>query len=309
MSAGGEPAFARPPRGEGRLVAGVSVGLAQRWELSPHLVRAGFVVATFAYGAGVLLYAALALAMPARGASAVRIERSAQAGRTLLSALRGVAALGALSLLAASSAALALFGLGSVALLLACGCVVALLLRMFPAAAPLGAAAVALTLPAALVTLGDVELAPHIGERIVELRNADEVDPAGYRAGTGPLLVDLRRFSAPKGSVTTIRARADLERLVVALPRRRCFALVIDQQREQRWLTDLLDGPEPPELGAGRRSLPRQRRLARSGEPVLHLVLATGGAQTVIRTFSATSRPLDESLGLSQPRRLDEERC
>ncbi|MBO9532498.1 MAG: PspC domain-containing protein [Solirubrobacteraceae bacterium] len=324
MTAPDAPAFARPPRGDGRLLAGVAAGLAARWGLSPVLVRAAFVVATLAYGAGALLYAALALTMPVRGASAQRVARSAELGRTLLVALRVAGAALALLALAGLAAGLALFGLGVVALLLACACVITLVVRPGLRAAPLGAAAVALTLPAAGVALADTEIAPQAGAKTVELRTPSDVDPAGYRAGTGPLLVDLRRFAAPAGSITTVRARADLRSLVVALPRNRCFSLVVDQTLDRRWPAELLDRRRPAVLHLGapaRFPLPQERRLAKAGAPpslvaygrpimggsvrwrqtaadhdapVLHLVLTTGRSQAIVRDYPAAAHPLDD---------------
>ncbi len=57
-------------------------------------------------------------------------------------------------------------------------------------------------------------------------------DPGGAtrmqaRRGVGDVLVDLRRFEAPAGSVTRIAARADAGHLVVALPPEKCVNLQV----------------------------------------------------------------------------------
>jgi phage shock protein PspC (stress-responsive transcriptional regulator) len=49
------PGLQRPPRGEGRVIAGVCAALAERFRLPRTLVRAGFVVFAFV-GAGELAY-------------------------------------------------------------------------------------------------------------------------------------------------------------------------------------------------------------------------------------------------------------
>lgn len=53
----------RPARGDGRILAGVCVGLADRFELSPFLVRLLFVIFGFV-GAGELAYLVLWIIMP-----------------------------------------------------------------------------------------------------------------------------------------------------------------------------------------------------------------------------------------------------
>jgi phage shock protein PspC (stress-responsive transcriptional regulator) len=322
MTAHDEQGFARTPRGEGGWAAGVCAGLAERWQLPVAALRGAFVVTTFAFGAGLLLYAALGLTMPARGATTARAQRATEAGRTILLAGRVTGSVLALLGLAAVASGLALFGLGSVALLLASACVLMLLLRPALRPGPLAVAAVALTLPAAAVGLGDVQVARQVGTKTVVLRTPGEVAPEGYRAGAGSLLVDLRRFEAAPGSTTTIRARADLRSLVVALPRGRCFSLVVDQTLDRRWPARVLDQRNPAVLHAGapaRMPTDREVQLADAGEPpslvafgrpvfgsavrftrdaiqrqapVLHLILTTGRSQAVVRDYPQTASPL-----------------
>lgn len=324
MTANDGHPFARPGRGAGRLLAGVCAGLGERWGIPSWGLRVGFVVGALPFGASLLLYAALALVMPSHGASAGRVARSAEVARTLLIALRGAGGLLVLLVAAGVGGLLALMSLGGVALLLASACVLALVLAPRLRPAPLAALAVALTLPAAAVTLGGQQIAPQFGDRTIELRTPSDVDPAGYRTGTGALLIDLRRFAAPRGSTTTIRARADLRSLVVALPRNRCFSLVVEQTLDRGWPADLLDRRRPATLHLGapvRTPLPRERDLARAGLPpslvaygrpimgqavrweqpaarrapaTLHLVLTTGRSQAIVRDYPENARPLED---------------
>lgn len=53
----------RPARGEGRLIAGVCAGLAQRFGISTFLVRLAFVIFGFV-GAGEIAYLVLWIIMP-----------------------------------------------------------------------------------------------------------------------------------------------------------------------------------------------------------------------------------------------------
>ncbi len=61
--------LARPPRGEGRMIAGVCAGLAERFGLSTFLVRLFFVIFGFV-GAGELAYIVLWIIMPTAPRSA-----------------------------------------------------------------------------------------------------------------------------------------------------------------------------------------------------------------------------------------------
>ena len=62
------PPLVRPR--EGRVIAGVAAGLAARLGIGTGWVRAGFVIATFFGGSGVLLYILAWLAIPEEGARA-----------------------------------------------------------------------------------------------------------------------------------------------------------------------------------------------------------------------------------------------
>ena len=67
-------ALTRPPRGGGRLVAGVCAGLAQRFGMSPWLVRGAFLLSCLLPGPQILLYVVLWIAMRERRGAAPRGE-------------------------------------------------------------------------------------------------------------------------------------------------------------------------------------------------------------------------------------------
>jgi phage shock protein C len=66
--------LSRPPRGEGRLIAGVCRGIAERFGVSTFLVRLGFVIFGFV-GAGEIAYIVLWILMPTRSRSPLRRPR------------------------------------------------------------------------------------------------------------------------------------------------------------------------------------------------------------------------------------------
>lgn len=61
-----QPALTRPPRGQGRVIAGVCAALADRFGLSRGLVRFLFVIAGFV-GAGELAYIVAWIVIPRAG--------------------------------------------------------------------------------------------------------------------------------------------------------------------------------------------------------------------------------------------------
>ncbi|MDQ8046424.1 MAG: PspC domain-containing protein, partial [Patulibacter sp.] len=199
--------FRRPERGHGRLVLGVCAGLARRWDLEPRTVRAAFAVTLVPFGAGLLVYGALAAVMPADGASDRSVGRRGELGRSLAQAIVVLLGLFGMALVAAASAGLAVFGLGPIALLLATATLTAVIVLRDGRLWLLGVATLALAVPAAVVELSDTTIARQAGREVVTITTPGDVRAQGYRAGTGPLLLDLRRFDADDATVTTIRAR------------------------------------------------------------------------------------------------------
>lgn len=73
---------ARPP--EGRILAGVCVGISEAFSLDVTLIRLAFLVLALAWGVGILLYGVLWLLMP-------DLERGVERGRGARSAIRHTA--------------------------------------------------------------------------------------------------------------------------------------------------------------------------------------------------------------------------
>ena len=61
------PTVRRLERSSDRILAGVAGGLGKYFELNPNFFRIGFVVLTLLGGAGILVYLAALLVMPAEG--------------------------------------------------------------------------------------------------------------------------------------------------------------------------------------------------------------------------------------------------
>lgn len=320
-------ALRRPRRGNGRLLFGVGAGLSRRWGLHPALVRVALLLTLLPLGAGVLLYGALILVMPPDGVPEGDANWRAELGRTLVQTLLVLAGVAAAGFVVAFAVGLAVFGLGAVVLLLATAALAALLaVRAIWATRLLGAVAILLALPAAVVRLTDVEVARQFGVRVGEPATPADVDPRGYHAGAGPLLLDLRDFQAPAGTTTTIRGRADLRTLVVALPFGRCIDLIIDHRLDTSWLGSVLDQRRSATFvdgTASRSPSARSRRAVQNGAsysllafgtpvagptgryvrttgdpsaPKLHLLLASGRSQIIVRDFPGSVVPLAHPL-------------
>ncbi len=315
-----ERTFRRPSRTDGGLVLGVCAGLARRWHLERATVRGAFLITLLPFGAGLLLYAALALVMPGDDATEHEAGWRAELGRSLLHALLVLGGLLVVITIAAAGATLAIFGLSPIVLALATALLVGVLVLDARRVWMLGVALLALAVPAAAIALTDVQVDRQFGTRVAMPTTAAEVDPAGYRTGTGPLLIDLRQFDADAGTTTTIRAHAELRELVVALPRTRCFNLVVDYRVDQHWLGRALDaasvdgddvlgkaalmlGTRPSAQRAGLTAygvdLPRsagryERAVADRSAPTLHLGLTSRRSRIVVRDFPQSVGPLGQ---------------
>lgn len=152
-------------------------------------------------------------------------------GRGVTTAAVVVASVAAAGALAVLAGLLTLFGWG-----LAVGVALAVVtvgaaLRPRPANAWLLVPVLALAAPAVAVAVSGVRVLPQRGAVIEVPRTTDQIPAAGYRAGLGDLLVDLRELRTAPGEEVVVRAGSDLGRTVVALPRDKCFAL------EVRWTT------------------------------------------------------------------------
>jgi phage shock protein PspC (stress-responsive transcriptional regulator) len=322
------PAFRRPSRDHGRQLLGVCAGLARRWHLDARTVRAAFVVTLVPFGAGLLIYGALAVAMPVDGASDADAGRRGDIGRSFVEALVVLAGVLVVGVLGVVGTTLAVFGLGSLALLVATAALAGVVLIDHPRVWLLGLATLALALPSAIVALSDTRIARQVGTIVEIPGSAADLPAAGFRAGAGSLLLDLRNFTAAPASVTTIRARADLGSMVVALPTDRCFNLVVDYAFHETWVARAIHsdrrkhwigsaagyGDEPvaahPERGgalvAYGRQLPglhgRYERPVAASVPTLHLELTSGSAQMIVRDFPGDVGPLDDPRWPARPR-------
>ena len=123
------------------------------------------------------------------------------------------------------------FGLGWGALGLAIVLMLAGILVRRQALLPLSMVATALTLPAAAVTLTQPPIDRSVGTLIVRPTTLSEIDGKTFRRGAGSILLDLRGLDVPNGATITARVQADLGRVVVALPRDRCFHTTVDAAR------------------------------------------------------------------------------
>ncbi len=140
-------------------------------------------------------------------------------------ALGMVATLALAAIAAVGGMVLATFGLGGVVLALAAMVLVVSATVWRRAALPAAVVATALALPAAEAALSSTRLDRSHGTLTVRPSSPDDLSDHTYRRGTGTVFVDLRGYHAPRGSRTGIAAQADSGRVVVALPRDRCFHL------------------------------------------------------------------------------------
>lgn len=148
-----------------------------------------------------------------------------------------IATLAAAALAAVAGVVLAVVGLGGVVFVAAAGVVLCGATVWRRRMLPLAVFALALALPASWAANAGAPLDRSRGALVVAPRAPEDLRADTYRRGVGPVLIDLRRFSAPAGSTTRIAARADSGKLVVALPHDRCFNLDV------RFRTDQLTYP------------------------------------------------------------------
>jgi phage shock protein PspC (stress-responsive transcriptional regulator) len=223
-----------------RMLAGVCGGLASYFEIHPAFYRVGFVVLTLLGGAGILIYVAAALVMPAEG-QADSVASAALRGRRdrpwPLIGL-GLLAVGAAVLL--SQATLWPHGDAWVVLLLAGGAILWItrhgttsettdatelaaadshrIRRVFRGIAIVVGSLIALVLAAAAIfaAVVHVHVGRGIGERSYTVAGVEDLRD-NYRLGIGSLRLDLRDVRFPKGE-THVGARVDVGDLKVIVP-------------------------------------------------------------------------------------------
>lgn len=172
------------------------------------------------------------------------------AGRVLRDSLKAAAGwvlrvlLWATAVIVAASVGgpLAVLGFSGVALVLAGGLVLLGATSWRRAGLPLSLTAAALALTAAIVAAQPVRIDRSHGLLIAAPKRPSDVQPE-YRRGVGNVVLDLRDFVATPGSKTTLKARSDTGRVVVALPRGRCFNLEVELARGRGGDSLLFEAP------------------------------------------------------------------
>jgi len=202
----------------GSWVGGVCAGLAQRTGVPVRQIRLLVVFASALLGLGVLVYAAVWLVLPAEDA-----EQSPPLVRAVATLALVAAATAGLMVLGAIAAAATLFGFGWV-VAVAAGVLLVTGLVAWPAVRPAWVLLPLAGLAAAVVGVAatGLRLKPQTGVVLGAPRTPAEVPAAGYGAGLGDVLVDLRNLRAPARSRVPVSVRAGTGRTVVALPRDRC---------------------------------------------------------------------------------------
>ncbi len=206
---------------DGRWLAGVCSGIAQRWGIPVTQVRALFAVAAVLAGLGALAYVACWLVLPVDDA-----DDSPSLMRALASLALLAAACAGLTMLALAAGLATLFGFGW-AVVVALAVFLAGTLVAWPIVRPawvlLPLAAVALSAVAVAAT--GVRIAPQSGVVLATPHTPREIPSGGYHTGLGDLLVDLRQLEADPDQEVALRLETGVGRTVVALPRDRCFNL------------------------------------------------------------------------------------
>lgn len=219
---------------DGKWLAGVCAGLARARGISPAPIRAAFVVGGLIGGLGILVYLACWLIIPQQGEQPGDLSSG-----WLVAVAKACAACLGLATLAVLAAVATLFGFGWVAVVLAAAVLVAVLAwwpRLSPAWALLPIAAIAV--PSAAVAASGVELVAQPGNEIIAPTSLSANGVVTFRAGTGTMLVDLRRTLLPPAGVVAVHIQGGVRRTIVALPQDRCVHVAL-RYRVQPLLSDL----------------------------------------------------------------------
>ena len=236
------PAVKRLERSrDDRMLAGVCGGLASYFEIHPAFYRVGFVVLTLLGGAGIVIYLAAALVMPAEGKADSVVSAALRDKRDRPWPLIGVGLLAVAGIVVLSRATLWPSGDAWVLLLLVGGAILWITrhdTKAAPAAGPQELAArdshlirrifvgigiaiaslIALVLIAAAVFAATVHvhLGRGIGDRTYDVAGIQDVRDS-YRLGIGNLRVDLSDVRFPVGT-THVATRVDVGKLSVVVP-------------------------------------------------------------------------------------------
>jgi phage shock protein PspC (stress-responsive transcriptional regulator) len=207
-----------------RMIAGVCGGLGRYFDLNPIVFRLGLVVLTLLGGAGILVYIAAVLVIPAEGEEAsiaerVLAERRDHPGRLVGLALVGVAIFVLLSRASSwpsAGAAWVFVLIAGLAVLWASKERRARRLVLALTTAAVVALAAALVAVVAAFAWFDVSLGDGAGDRVYAPLSAADVRH-DYNLGVGNLKVDLSRV--PATSELHVHARVGIGELRVIVPR------------------------------------------------------------------------------------------
>ena len=227
-----------------RMLAGVCGGLARYFDIAPAFYRVGFVVLTLLGGAGILIYLAAALVIPAEG------EEDSIAAAALRNRRERPWPLFGLGLVTVAAAVLIAHGAfwpsGDAAwvLLLLAGAAILWITRRVERRASVAPAApvelakedsrrvgrvfrwlaitfailvvLVLIAAASLAAAFHVHLGNGVGDRTYAVTSTTDLKPK-YKLGIGDLRVDLSRLNVPVGT-TPLKARVDVGRLQLIVP-------------------------------------------------------------------------------------------
>lgn len=191
----------RLTRSRRRMIAGVGHGLGRYFDIDPVIFRIALVALTFFGGVGLFIYAAIWLFVPTEGSHRAPLGvRFFRGDRRVWKAVAVIAAVVVGSSIAAAASFWAT-GTGSGEIV---AVVVIVLGLALAASAFRGGArwlilpALAVALPAGVVSAADVDLRGGVGERNHRPSSAAALRDS-YRLGAGELTVDLRDVKLPAG--------------------------------------------------------------------------------------------------------------
>ncbi len=208
-------------------------------------------------GLGILVYLVCWLIIPQEGEQPGDLSSG-----WIVAVAKACAACLGLATLAVLAAVATLFGFGWVAVAAAAAVLVAVLVwwpKLSPAWALLPIAAIAL--PSATVAASGVELAAQPGNEIIAPKSLSANGVVTFRAGTGTMLIDLRRTLLPPAGVVAVHIQGGVRRTIVALPHGRCVHVSLSYH-VRPFLSDLASQvvgrpPFPGVIVFGRGTVPR----------------------------------------------------
>jgi phage shock protein PspC (stress-responsive transcriptional regulator) len=215
----------RLTRSRERVVGGVAGGLGRYFGIDPIIFRIGLVALTVFGGAGIFIYLAAVLFVPAEGSDKPALgTRFFKGDRDVLRRVGLIlAVLVGSGLLAVASAWATGMGSGTIVAVVAIVLGLALVAASFRGGARwLVLPALAVALPAGVIAAAGVDFHGGVGERTYRPHTVAEVQDS-YRVGAGHLQVDLRdvRFGAGDHP---LKLRAGTGAVELLVPRNVCVA-------------------------------------------------------------------------------------